>query len=512
MDSGNSLGELSPELKFGLSLLKLSPNPVAILRDGKYVDCNIAMLQMFGLNSKKVIRGQLVGSKFSPPKQPNNEDSTAVIKKHIDDCLNTGKASFSWVSRNQDGQLIHSNVDLRRLDHFDNPLIVLFYKDVTAHVVAQRELQESENRFQALAVNAPVGIYIADEHANCLFANPKMRELAGVVDDSLIGKNWSKQVHPDDLEKIIARWNAFAAGKERFQLNFRFIPKGKEEVWVSTNAIPLERVSEGPVRYIGTATDITEIIRFEQKLEKSRDEAQKASQAKTQFVSHMSHELRTPLNAVLGFGQLLQLNNSELKPEHREAVEHILAGGEHLLSLIEDILDLSSIESGKLALTMRPVETHEALLRTVAMVSAMAGKRGIQIELPKAPLPQVMADPHRLQQVLVNLLSNAIKYNHKGGFVRVQCEDTESGQLRIMIIDNGKGIHPQFHSQLFKPFERFRMGNETIEGTGIGLSLSRLLMQKMDGGIDFSSEYGKGSVFWIELMKASTTAPQETLH
>lgn len=502
MDSEVKPGELSPETKFGLSLLELSPYPVGVLQDYKYLDCNDTMLNMYGLKSKREIRGQPVGGRFSPEKQPNNEYSAAAMKMHMDDCLKTGEASFSWVSQNLDGQLIYSNIDLRRLNHFDKSLILLFYKDISAYVAARKELLESENRFNALAVNAPVGIYIADEHANCLFANPKMRELAGVTDESIMGQSWARQIHPDDLGKFIDSWEALSTGTGQFNLNFRFIPDGKKEVWVSSNAISIERVSGGPARFIGTATDITEIIRFEQQLEKSRDEAEKANQAKTRFVSHMSHELRTPLNAVLGFGQLLQLNSSELRPEQREAIDHILAGGEHLLSLIEDILDLSSIESGKLAITMQPIETHPVLLRTIAMVSPMADRKDIQIQFPKAPLPKVLADPQRLQQVLVNLLSNAIKYNHHGGFVGIQCEDTGNDQLRIEVVDNGKGIHPQFHSQLFKPFERFRAGNETIEGSGIGLSLSQLLMDKMGGRIYFSSEYGKGSSFWIDLNKA----------
>jgi len=504
LDSVVKQCELPQELRLGLSLLNLSPNPIAILQDGAYLDCNDAMLSLYGLKSKEEIRGQAIGGKFSPEQQPDRQNSDTAIRAYVDHCMEHGEASFSWVSKRLDGQLIHSNIDFRRLVLKNFSVIVLFYRDVSAHIATRQELQESENRFHALAINAPVGIYIADEDANCLFANPKMRELAGVTDDSFLGKGWLQQIHPEDQGKVIESWELLASGKGSFGLSFRFVPDGVREVWVSSNALAIERVASGPARYIGTATDITDIMRFEQQLENSRDEAERANQAKTVFLSHMSHELRTPLNAVLGFGQLLQLNSSDLTLEQREAVEHILGGGNHLLGLIEDILDLSRIESGKLELAIRPVDAQELIHRTIALVSPMAQKHGIQIRPPGESVPGVIADPHRLQQVLVNLLTNAIKYNRREGWVAIRGEEVAGGELRIHIVDNGRGIHPQLRSDLFNPFGRIRLGNEGVEGSGIGLGLSQLLMNRMGGRIDFDSDYGKGSDFWIVLKKAGT--------
>jgi len=227
-------------------------------------------------------------------------------------------------------------------------------------------------------------------------------------------------------------------------------------------------------------------------------ELTRANSAKSEFLSRMSHELRTPLNSVLGFSQLLGMEVTDPKQSRR--IGHINQAGRHLLALINDILDLSRIEAGQLSMSLEPVLVASAVQQTIELISPLADQRGLVVEVDQAPAEQfVLADAGRLSQVLINLLSNAVKYNRESGRIRVFSESLNAGRVRIHVTDTGIGIEPDNHDVVFQPFERLNAGRTAIEGTGIGLSLSKALAELMNGSLGFTSQPDQGSDFWIEL-------------
>ena len=235
-------------------------------------------------------------------------------------------------------------------------------------------------------------------------------------------------------------------------------------------------------------------------LEAARAVADDANRAKSEFLSRMSHELRTPLNAVLGFAQLLEVSD-HLDASDQDSVTHILKGGGHLLTLIEEVLDISKIESGDIALSPESVLACDVVAETVELMRPLAAARSIRLSAsPEATCVQyVFADHQRLKQILLNLVSNAIKYNRMGGSVALTCEHTSPTRLRLKVTDTGPGILDADIARLFVPFERLGAGLTDVEGSGIGLALSRRLVEAIGGSIGVESEPGHGSTFWIEL-------------
>jgi CheY-like chemotaxis protein len=235
--------------------------------------------------------------------------------------------------------------------------------------------------------------------------------------------------------------------------------------------------------------------------------AEKANRAKTDFLSGMSHELRTPLNAILGFAQLMASGSPAPTPPQKRNLDQILKAGWYLLELINEILDLALIESGKVTLSREPVSLIEVMLECRAMIEPQAQKRGIGMTFPRLEIPYfVKADRTRVKQVLINLLFNAIKYNKPGGAVAVECTPSLPGSIRISVRDTGAGLAPEQVAQLFQPFNRLGKEASAEEGTGIGLVMTKRLVELMGGTIGADSTVGVGSVFWIEL--SLTTAPQ----
>ena len=246
-------------------------------------------------------------------------------------------------------------------------------------------------------------------------------------------------------------------------------------------------------------------------LERARAVADKANVAKSDFLSSMSHELRTPLNAVLGFAQLMASGTPAPNPVQRRNLEQILKAGWYLLELINEILDLALIESGKAALSTEPVALAELLSECRAMMEPQAQQRGISVTFPQMERPlYVNADRTRLKQSLINLLSNAIKYNRPGGSVAVACSLCPPDSIRVSVQDTGEGIAPDLLRQLFQPFNRLGKEASLEEGTGIGLVVTRRLVERMGGSVGVHSTVGIGTVFWIEL--ARTTQPQLARH
>jgi signal transduction histidine kinase/CheY-like chemotaxis protein len=241
-------------------------------------------------------------------------------------------------------------------------------------------------------------------------------------------------------------------------------------------------------------------------LRDAMEQAERANMAKSDFLSRMSHELRTPLNVVLGFGQLLEMRGS-LDTRDAEAVDQILRAGRHLLELINEVLDLSRIESGRMTVSPEPVEVADLADDALDLIRPLADERGVQLHADLGCCHRhVVADRQRLKQVLLNLLSNAVKYNRDGGDVTIACTETTPGRLRLNVIDTGPGIPAALIDRLFQPFERLGAEGSRVEGTGLGLALSQQLARLMDGELGVESRAGAGSTFWIELGFAEAPA------
>jgi PAS domain S-box-containing protein len=265
------------------------------------------------------------------------------------------------------------------------------------------------------------------------------------------------------------------------------------------------------IGYLLIGADNSVRKQVEAKLNEAMAVAEKANRAKTDFLSGMSHELRTPLNAILGFAQLMESGSPQPTPAQKRNLDQILKAGWYLLELINEILDLALIESGKVTLSREPVSLAEVMLECRAMIEPQAQKRGIGMSFPRFETPWfVKADRTRIKQVLINLLFNAIKYNKPGGMVAVECTPSPPDSIRISIRDTGAGLAPEQLAQLFQPFNRLGKEAGAEEGTGIGLVVTKRLVELMGGVIGVDSTVGVGSVFWVELKL--TTAPHLAAH
>ena len=339
--------------------------------------------------------------------------------------------------------------------------------------------------------------------------NQQMEALTGRTRDELIGAPFKNYfTDPERAEAGIRR--VLSEGKvTNYELTARAL-LGKETV-VSYNATTLHDRDRKLRGVFAAARDVTERKQFELtlqqnnvELEKAIATADKANLAKSDFLSSMSHELRTPLNAILGFGQLMQSDQPPPSAAQRASIDQILQAGWYLLKLINEILDLSLIESGKLSISLEPVLLDDIMAECQSMIAPQAEKRGIQLHFPQFDQACfVNADRTRVKQILINLLSNAIKYNQAGGSVTMEYAARPSGMVRISVRDTGAGLPPHKLAQLFQPFNRLGQEESAEEGTGIGLVVTKRLVELMSGTIGVKSSVGVGSVFWVELQAAS---------
>ena len=361
-----------------------------------------------------------------------------------------------------------------------------------------------ESNIDAIITTDPRGI-ITD-------VNKQMEALTGCTRDELIGAPFKSYfTDPERAEASIRQ--ALTQGKVTdYELTARS-RDGKETV-VSYNATTFYDRDRKLQGVFAAARDVTERKRLDQvlqeknvELESAMEVADKANLAKSDFLSSMSHELRSPLNAILGFAQLMESGSPPPLPAQKASIEQILQAGWYLLELINEILDLALIESGKLSLSLEPISLPDVLLDCQAMIEPQAKKTGIRVSFPQFDSPCfVHADRTRLKQVLINLLSNGIKYNRAGGTVEVTCRAASAQRLRISVQDTGEGLPPEKRAQLFQPFNRLGQEASGEEGTGIGLVVSKRLVELMGGEIGVESAVGVGSVFWFELDLAA--APQ----
>jgi len=358
-----------------------------------------------------------------------------------------------------------------------------------------------ESNVDALMTTDPAGI-ITD-------VNKQTEALTGCTRDELIGAPFKNYfTDPDRAEAGIKRVLSGSKVTD-YELTAR-ARDGKQTV-VSYNATTFHDRDRKLQGVFAAARDVTERKRIERtlqennvELERARTAAEKANLAKSDFLSSMSHELRSPLNAILGFAQLMNSDSPPPTASQTASIDQILNAGWYLLELINEILDLAQIESGKLAISREPTSLTDVMLECQAMIEPQAQKRGIRMTFPDSAIPYfVDADRTRLKQVLINLLSNAIKYNQPNGTVVVDCILSTPERIRVSVADTGAGLPPEMLQQLFQPFNRLGQERSTEEGTGIGLVMSKRLVEMMGGVIGVESTVGMGSVFWFELNSAS---------
>jgi PAS domain S-box-containing protein len=378
--------------------------------------------------------------------------------------------------------------------------------DVTEHHQALEALRSASERSALITRHAGIGTWEADFDGSLERWDEQMFRLRGIPPGASVPTREQRLalIHPEDRPRVLASLAGLLAGTAPSAYEFRVcLPDGSERWLASRSAVVFDDLGQ-PLRRVGVNWDISE----NKNAETARQQAalaERGIQAKSQFLSRMSHELRTPLNAVLGFTQLLQIEARQAgQAAHLAKLEHIRAAGDHLLSLINDVLDLSGLESGELRLSPRAVDLGELVRQSLPLLHSLAAQHGVTVETGRAE-GMARADPTRLRQVLINLVSNAIKYNRRGGRVIVETEGDE-GETRLLVRDTGRGLSPEQIASLFEPFNRFGVENEGIEGTGIGLTIVRALVDGMQGRIEVSSQPGEGTQFEVRLPAAGEDA------
>ena len=373
-------------------------------------------------------------------------------------------------------------------------------------------LIESESKLCLHLQNTPLGCISWDANFHCTEWNKSAELMFGYTAEEAIGRHaYDLIVHDeskdtaDELYKLLFKQKGGTRSTNENKTKDGRIIKCD---WYNTSIINTNNTVVGIASLVQDVTErADELIRINQELAFQNQEKDKraaelviASQAKSEFLSSMSHELRTPMNAILGFAQLLKLKSRQpLTESQQNYVEHILTGGNHLLALIDQVLDLEKIEAGSLSLSLEPIRLTDVCQECLDLISTQENKLNLSIKSNLVDTYIIEADYTRIKQIILNLLSNAVKYNRENGLVTLSCTEAPDKMIRVSITDTGSGIADDDLGRLYEPFDRLSHQHGAIEGAGVGLSISKKLIEAMNGRIGVESKAGKGSTFWLEM-------------
>ena len=475
-------------------LANASYEGVFIHDHGILLYANERFFRLFQYEEEELINKQVIPLLLTP-------DSLPITEQHVSD---KSIEIYEVECVKKDGTIFSAEA-LPRNEVLDGkPVRVIAIRDITEYKKQQKILQESkeysekilkesEEYFKLLANASFEGILIHDQGV-AINVNARFEEMYGYTREELIGKNLIPiAIAPDSMENAInhVRLNML----EPYEINCR----KKDGTIFPVELRPSQAEYNGKIVRVIALRDMTKIKAYQKSLLEAKEMAEQANIAKSQFLSKMSHEFRTPLNAIFGFAQLLEMDADKLGKNQFSYVEEIIAGARHLMSLIDDLLDLDKIESGALKLNMEKVDLDEVLEASLALVLPQANNRQIEInDRISGSRHCVYADSVRLKQIILNLLSNAVKYNREPGRITLDSEIVDERQLRISVTDSGNGLSANELKKLFTPFERLNVTSD-IEGTGIGLVIVKHLAELMGGTAGASSVKGEGSTFWIEV-------------
>jgi PAS domain S-box-containing protein len=508
-------------------LFQASPLPMWVydLETLRFLDVNEVACRKYGWSRDEFLQRTILD--IRPP-----EDVPAV-RASVRDTPSDVYYSGVWRHRLRDGTLIDVEITSHELQFLGRRARFVCPIDVTQRVAAEAALRESEallRRAQGLArlahaVSRPDGTFESWSES--------APELIGVGPDGVprSTREFLALVHADDREMFRRLSIEAVQVGVRVDFEYRLVRPSGGVIHMRQVIEPIEESGPGRRRWFSTVQDVTEQKLAEARVRQANEEleqrvrertaqleisnrelalasaaAERANRAKSEFLSSMSHELRTPLNAIIGFGQLLAMPEVMARHDSERAtfVEHIVDAGRHLLALINEILNLAQIESGKLSVQLERVPVAALLAECEAMMAPLAAQRGVSLAIACAGVPDVRADRVRMKQVLLNLMSNAIKYNRGGGSVRIECDvlvgaPSEGPRVQVGVHDTGLGLSAEQLASLFQPFNRLGQERGTSEGSGIGLVVTKRLVELMGGSIAVESEPGVGSTFKVDL-------------
>ena len=412
-----------------------------------------------------------------------------------------GIIAYGWMAKKREVERLNFETELKQHQKILEEQVLIRTKELKEK---EQEAQENAKRLDQIMDTAAEGIITSDISGTIESFNHASEDIFGFTAKEIIGKNIDllipgslKHKHSEYVDKYIETGQSEIVGVGRE------VQAQRKDGSVFPASIAISDMQFNHKRiFTAIIHDITPIKENESALIEAKEEAEKADLVKSEFLSSMSHDLRTPLNAVLGYGQLLEGNPSEpLTKDQSEYVEQILNGGKHLLNLINDILDLAKIEADKVELFIEELDLHSILDECIILIQPLAEEHNIQINdnYKNQDNKFIKADNTRIKQILLNILSNAIKYNKKNGSITIEHQIIDKNKLRINIKDTGLGIADDKQINMFTPFFRVNANNSSAEGTGIGLTISKKLIEIMNGSINFVSKIGKGSTFWIEI-------------
>lgn len=386
------------------------------------------------------------------------------------------------------------------------------FHDITQRVRAEAAAASAKERLRRGQLHANIGTWEWVVETGELFWAERIAPLFGLPQGELqtTYENFLAAVYPQDRQAVIDAVNACVERDVPYEIEHRVVwPDGTVRWLLERGGV--ERDDDGrPTKMFGVVQDIDDRKQAEIALLAAREEAERANRAKSEFLSSMSHELRTPLNAILGFGQLMELD-ATLAPEQRDNVQEIMKAGRHLLELINEVLDLAKVEDGRIRLSLEETDLQEVVQNCLTLMQPLAAARGIALQCADLSGWRLHTDRLRFKQVLLNLLSNAIKYNREQGVVTLEAHTSVPGMLRLTVRDTGLGIAPHHLLELFEPFRRLGAEAWAIQGTGIGLTITRRLVELMGGRVGVNSQLGVGSAFWVDLPLAMAQAALDAL-
>jgi len=475
---------------------------------GRIQWANSAFTQLTGYSVDEAI-GKITGELVKSGQQDKD-----FYKIFWNTLLNKEVWAGEMINRRKDGSLYYEEQTITPvLDSQGNISSFIAIKiDITERKKLFHQLADQRRRLADIIKGTNAGTWEWNLQTGETKFNEQWAKIIGYTLEEITPvsiETWMKFAHPDDLKtsgELLEKH--FKGNLDYYSFESRMKHKNGEWIWVLDKGSVHEWDANGkPLLMSGIHLDITEQKRIETALKEAKDEAVKVNQAKSEFLSRMSHELRTPMNSILGFAQLLEMGI--LNDKQRGGVKHIMQSGKHLLELINEVLDISRIESGRLSISLEPVQINNLLSEMVDIIQPLASERDIKIFIPENDNIQayVKADRQRVKQVMINLVNNAIKYNREGGSVtikscRLNSNNESPRRIKIIVTDTGYGITESDIPKLFIPFERIGAEKTMTEGTGLGLAVVKKLMDAMGGEIGVDSIEDQGSSFWIVLPEA----------